>query len=285
MKIGSPPQVESAGKALRKGVQLDDRNFVAHLNLGTWFSINATSTSNEQEKKTLIIKAIESFNRSISINPSYGLPYAARAQEKKNLGGIEANLAKEGRGNEKTAAKLYEEALADANHAIELHPENWELYYIRASIHNTKGNFNKTNADFVKILQLSPRKGLEKLEPVYLETVKTLLSNTYKNKDLDILKQEIYEPTKFMTAWALGEMLYNAGHNRLARDFFEGPISEMENAKQRLQKNGKTFSPATIKFLQSPLISASKFPKEWKDLKLRVEKLGIPKLQNNPLNP
>lgn len=272
-----PPQVESAGEEYWKGHQLDPRNVSIHVNLGTWWSQKVQMVSDEHEKIVFIEKAIETFDNAISINPGYAISYAARSQEKRNLGEIEAIRAQARGGDIMKAEKLFKEALADLNYAIKLNPKNWSYYFVRANFHFTRGNLNEVGNDLARSINLAPRNATEVIMPYLLTIYEGEFKTPGKYKNLDIVRQELsVGPASFMATWELTVLLFKAGHYQLARNMMEGPVRVMEEAKERLEKQGKSFSPATTAFFHEPLKTIHQFSQELQDLKARIDKLGIP---------
>jgi tetratricopeptide (TPR) repeat protein len=116
-------------------------------------------------------KALESFNRAISIDPTRADGYLGRANALNTL-------------------KRFEEALPDYNKALEIDPNLANAYINRGSAYSHLGQYEKAIADYEKGLELDPEIDDP---PGFLKRLFSNEPNTDKGirRHLEFLKQKV----------------------------------------------------------------------------------------------
>jgi len=116
-------------------------------------------------------KALENFNRAISIDPTHTDGYLGRANTLNTLG-------------------RYQEALIDYNRVIEMNPEIANAFVNRAIAYSHLKAYEKAIADYEKGLELDPEIDDP---PGFLERMFSNTPNTDKGirKHLEFLKQQV----------------------------------------------------------------------------------------------
>ena len=116
-------------------------------------------------------KALESFNRAISIDPTRADGYLGRA-------------------NTLSTLKRYEQALPDYNRALEIDPKLANAYVNRGSVYSQLGQYERAIADYENGLALDPEIDDP---PGFLKRLFSNEPNTDKGirRHLEFLKQKV----------------------------------------------------------------------------------------------
>ena len=254
----STPDLDEARNAIDKGLHLDDQSFYPLMMMGATLFLNGFKISDSEKRKDQMKKSVEHLDRAIAINPYHGSPYYFRSRAKIELG-------------------LPGEARADINQAIKLNPNVWNFYFTRAGIHASAKDVKGMHKDLVNSIRLSPHNARLSIERIIESQNKDSLQAHPQRKVIELVGQELsMEVFKLLTQFKMATLLYQAGHASFAQQELEKLIVTLEKAKKNFESNGKSFSPATVSFLQTLVPALSDFPQDWQGLKDRYAKLPQP---------
>ncbi|QJA06031.1 tetratricopeptide repeat protein [Thermosulfurimonas marina] len=79
-------RLEEAEADLNRALELEPENPRLYFRLGQVFYRRSQLTQQEEEKKALLEKALETFNRAIDLEPLYAAAFMARSQVYRDLG-------------------------------------------------------------------------------------------------------------------------------------------------------------------------------------------------------
>lgn len=95
-------------------------------------------------------KAIEEFDKGISIDPNFASAYGIRGNAYMNLGHCEIEI-----NNHNQARKHYRRAIRDYNHGLKINPSNYMLYYNRGRAFSFLGLNERAIQDYDHAIKLN----------------------------------------------------------------------------------------------------------------------------------